>query len=297
MGKLMFLHSFLNPIKRVTMVSSNIQNYLDNGRIPWSTGYKQYKLEQLEKMLQSNEILELFRLGNELPTAYGYGVDERIVEYPWLFSRLNSDDERLLDAGSVLNYQYLTEKTVLKNKDIVLMTLEPETTMMRRSRLSYMFCDLRKNPFQKEIFDTVVSLSTIEHIGMDNTLVYSDKDEHRERNGSSYLVAVDEMVRVLKASGKLYLSVPFGKREYHGWLQQFDSGMIAELCNHVSGTSLIEVTYYRYSHKGWQIANEKDCVDCEYFDTHANHNVQDDRAAAARAVACLVFQKDRAVSE
>ncbi|MFS6826604.1 class I SAM-dependent methyltransferase [Cyanobium sp. ATX-6F1] len=220
-----------------------------------------------------------------------------MVEYPWLFSRINSNDERLLDAGSVLNYPYLLEKTVLKHKDIFLMTLEPESTMTRRSRLSYVFCDLRDNPFRNEAFDTVVSLSTIEHIGMDNTLVYSDKVRYKEQDACSYLVAVNEMIRVLKTSGKLFLSVPFGKKEFHGWLQQFDSEMIAGLCSHLNGASLIEASYFRYDSKGWQLADAEGCKDCEYFDTHANQSVQDDLAAAARAVACLVFQKNTKVTE
>jgi len=291
------LLSKMNPVPRGAMVSNEIQTYLDSGRIPWSPGYKQYKLEQLEKTLLSDQILELFRTGRQLPSGYGYGVDERIVEYPWLFSRMNSRDERLLDAGSVLNYPYLIEKTVLRHKDIVLMTLEPESTMTRRSRLSYVFCDLRDNPFRNESFDTVVSLSTIEHIGMDNTLVYSDRVRYKEQDASSYLVAVNEMIRVMKTSGKLFLTVPFGRKEFHGWLQQFDSEMITGLCSHVNGASLIEASFFRYDSKGWQLAEAESCKDCEYFDTHANQRVQDDRAAAARAVACLVFQKDAEVTE
>ena len=279
------------------MVSTAVQNYLNNGRIPWSPGYKQYKLEQLEKTIQSNDLLETFRAGKQLPLGYGYGVDERMIEYPWLISRLNSRDERLLDAGSVLNYPYLIERTVLKDKEIVLMTLEPESTMMKRSRLSYMFCDLRANPFRSEIFDTVVSLSTIEHIGMDNTLVYSDSDKYNERDDFSHLIAVNEMVRVLKTSGKLFLSVPFGRKEFHGWLQQFDGDMVARLCSEVHGASLIEASYYRYDNKGWQLADAESCENCEYFDTHTNKRVQGDRAAAARAVACLVFQKKDKVAE
>lgn len=297
MASLKRLLSKMNPVQRGAMVSTEVQRYLANGQIPWSSGYKQYKLEQLEKTIQSDEILEIFRVGRQLPSGYGYGVDERIVEYPWLFSRMNSHDERLLDAGSVLNYPYLIEKTVLRNKEIVLMTLEPENTMMRRSRLSYMFCDLRDNPFRDEIFDTVISLSTVEHIGMNNTLVYSDRDRYNEMDSSSYLVAVNEMVRVLKSSGRLFLTVPFGKKEFHGWLQQFDSEMIAGLCRHVQGASLIEASYFRYDKKGWQLADSKSCKDCEYFDTHTNQHVQDDRAAAARAVACLVFEKDAKVTE
>jgi SAM-dependent methyltransferase len=219
-----------------------------------------------------------------------------MVEYPWLLSRLNNNDERLLDAGSILNYPYLIENTVLNNKDIVIMTLEPENTMIRKSRLSYMFCDLRHNPFKDEVFDTVVSLSTIEHIGLDNTMIYSDRDKFKEKDRFSYLVAIDEMIRVLKRSGKLYLSVPFGKREFFGWLQQFDSEMIAELCSHIRNASLIEATYYRYDQSGWQISAAESCKDCEYFDTHTNLSVQADRAAAARAVACLIFQKDAKVN-
>ena len=46
-----------------------------------------------------------------LPVGHGFRLDERIVEYPWLFSRLPSGAGNLLDAGSVLNYEFLLSQS------------------------------------------------------------------------------------------------------------------------------------------------------------------------------------------
>jgi hypothetical protein len=62
-----------------------------------------------------------------LPAGYGFRLDERIVEYPWLFSRLPPGVGNLLDAGSVLNYQFLLAQPGLAEKRIFISTLAPET--------------------------------------------------------------------------------------------------------------------------------------------------------------------------
>jgi len=61
----------------------------------------------INDVLEQNDLLECFRMNRSLPDRYGYRLDERAVEYPWLFSRLNIEKRLLLDAGSTLNFQYL----------------------------------------------------------------------------------------------------------------------------------------------------------------------------------------------
>ncbi len=57
------------------------------------------------------------------PSAGGarIGFDERVVEYPWLFSRDLSG--RVLDAGSVLNHRHLVERLLPGIDDLTIVTL------------------------------------------------------------------------------------------------------------------------------------------------------------------------------
>ena len=52
-----------------------------------------------------------------LPARYGFRVDERVVEYPWLFSRFFAGEGTLLDAGSTLNFDYLLETACSQAKE------------------------------------------------------------------------------------------------------------------------------------------------------------------------------------
>lgn len=51
-----------------------------------------------------------------LSKNHGLGIDERVIEYPWLFSRLSKNKSRLLAAGSILNFEYILDQTSLKKK-------------------------------------------------------------------------------------------------------------------------------------------------------------------------------------
>jgi hypothetical protein len=65
-----------------------VGQYLAGGRIPWSPGYAVYRNRELERVVQDEPLLARFRDGRPLPPAYGLGLDERIVEYPWVIAHL-----------------------------------------------------------------------------------------------------------------------------------------------------------------------------------------------------------------
>jgi hypothetical protein len=81
---------------------------LARGKKPMSTGYGVYKERCISEILSSGTF-DPERLGSR----YGVGLDERVVESPWLFSRLPSEPGRLLDAGSVLNFEGLLMQPAL----------------------------------------------------------------------------------------------------------------------------------------------------------------------------------------
>src|SRR4051812_30287543 len=85
-------------------VESDADHYLRTGRRPWSRGYCAYKDAYITARLADPAFLRGMADKAPLPAGYGEFLDERVVEYPWLFSRLAGRAGSLLDAGSVLNF-------------------------------------------------------------------------------------------------------------------------------------------------------------------------------------------------
>jgi ubiquinone/menaquinone biosynthesis C-methylase UbiE len=175
-------------------------------------------------------------------------------------------------------------------KALYVYTLLSEGLFLREN-ISYIHADLRENVFRDDFFDTMVCISTIEHIGLDNTQRdYTTDARYREDKPEDYQLVMREFYRTLKTGGRLLLTVPYGKRVVFDWLQQYDAAELQKLIAAFPGR-LVEETYYRYLPTGWQFATAAECADCEYYNIHQRQGFDADYAAAARAVACLMFEK------
>lgn len=261
-----------------------------NGKKPWSIGYDEYKWQLIQRSIDDQTILDLFRNQAPLPKNYGVGVDERIVEYPWIISCLPKKPLRLLDAGSALNFSKILEHKVLSNKKITIVNLNPEPRCYWKKEISYLFDDIRNLPLKDNSFDVITCISTLEHIGMDNTAVYTKDKKYKENNSESYLGAIIELKRLLKQGGELLVTVPFGKYQNFGFFQQFDSPMVRSIVATFGGNNYA-VNYYRYTNNGWQISDTKDSSGEKYFNIHEKMVARQGTPAAAGAVACLRLTK------
>src|SRR5438552_790531 len=79
------------------------QLYSHSNRRPWRLGYGQYRLRYLRSILQDEATMSRFRNSQPLPMDHGYRLDARVVEIPWVASRLQAA-KSFLDAGSSFNY-------------------------------------------------------------------------------------------------------------------------------------------------------------------------------------------------
>jgi SAM-dependent methyltransferase len=252
-------------------------------RRPFGRGYLAYRQLHLPECIHS-------ALPNgPLPDDWGLWLDERAVEYPWFFSHLPSAEGKLLDAGSVLNYDYVLSHEKLRNKAVSILTLAPETECFWQRGVSYVYGDLRDCCFRDNYFDWVVCISTLEHVGMNNTRFYTRDGSKNERNPESQLDALLELHRVLKPGGALYLTLPFGRSADYGWLQVFDSSRVRTIFDVFRPQSL-SATYFRYTHSGWQVATAEECHDARYFDSSREEHCTTE-VAAAEAVVCLELVK------
>lgn len=210
-----------------------------------------------------------------------------------IFSKLTTGNTKILDAGSTFNFDFIINHPLIENNDLTIFTFAPESINFLKKRISYVYGDLRTLPFKNELFDTVVSQSTIEHIDMDNSLYGYDLSYNKNVLIKSYefVIAIREMVRVLKRNGTLLLTFPFGKFENHGFFQQFDNEMLDKIINLLDCLGSSQVTFFQYKNDSWNFANREVASNEESYNPHTGKGKKGDFAAHSRAVACLEFKK------
>src|SRR5689334_16105891 len=94
----------IKNIRNKWQKNDRIKKYLKNNRVPWSVGYEDYKWKQITESINDESILEIFRNDKPLNPGYAIGIDERLVEYSFVFSKLKTEKSLLLDAGSTFNF-------------------------------------------------------------------------------------------------------------------------------------------------------------------------------------------------
>jgi Methyltransferase domain len=134
---------------------------------PWTHEYVDVHRRLVSEVLDDPALVKAFGAGGPLPSGYGVGIDERVVEFPWLFAQHLRG--RTLDAGSALNHAHILDRVLPRIDELHVVTLEPEDLAFTERRVSYVYADLRDLPYKDGYFDSVVCLSTLEHVGMENT--------------------------------------------------------------------------------------------------------------------------------
>ncbi len=271
-----------------------MQNFFKNGKVPWSEGYAIYKEDAIFKSIHNETLLNNLAK-QKLPESFGHRLDERVVEYSWIFSNMPVESVKMLDAGSTFNFKYIIEHPLLKDKEITIFTYAPEEVSFFKKRISYVYGDLRDMYFQDNTFDLVISQSTIEHIDMDNSIYGYTLEHNKEINRKSYeyVKAVSEMLRVLKSNGTLLLTFPFGKFENHGFFQQFDDEMLGKIESILKNEGTMKLSFFRYLPDGWQSCEQSDCADIVSFNPHTGKGKLNDGAAHCRSICCIKFNKNK----
>ena len=264
---------------------AHILVYRLGGSRPWSRGYLDFRRKYVLNVIHQQELADRFATNQSLPYRYGARLDERVVEYPWVLTRLGKQPARLLDAGSALNHDYILDIIVMQKKSVVVCNLFQDMRFPR-DHVSYIRGDLRNTPFSAGAFDEIVCISTLEHVGLDSSQIYTSDLRYKEARPSDYRKVMGEFRRLLIPGGRLLLTVPFGQYQNNGWLQQFDQSLIDDAVNVFNG-QVREQTFYRYTSEGWNLAQISDCTECYYFDINTTRSFDSDFAAGARAVACL----------
>lgn len=200
-----------------------------------------------------------FASRGSLPPHWGRGMSERIVEFPWVVAALESTSAGLtLDAGSTLNHRHVLDRVLPAVRALHVVTLAPERESFPARGVSYLYADLRDLPQRAHLYDTVVCLSTLEHVGMDVS-GYNAQATVEVDPQHAAVQAAREIRRVVKPAGRILISVPFGRPDNLGWLRQFDEPSLHELIAGF-GPADVEISVYRYAHDQWQLSNAEDAA-------------------------------------
>jgi len=276
--------------KKVKVKSKNelIDGYFAKGAVPWSEGYNEYKWQLIENAINDKLVLREFEF-EELSIGYGKGIDERVIEYPWLMAHIPTGKGRFLDAGSTFNFQQILQHPLIENKDIYIYTYYPEVSNFCHKRISYIYGDLREIPFKNNYFDYVVCHSTLEHIDMDNSMYGYELSYQQDSRSQSYdyLKVIKELERVIKPGGKILLTFPYGKFENHGFFQQFDREMVQKIEDAILIKGSFKKYFVKHAISGWQFSCQKDCDDAISYNPHTGIGKGADNAAHSRAI-CLI---------
>ena len=200
-------------------------------------------------------------------------TDERVIELPWVLARLRG--ERVLEVGyAFAEAPYLAALLQAGFDELTGVDLaEADVPGMTTVR-----ADVRDLPFDSHRFDLVLCVSTLEHVGADN----SGYGLEAEDDAASRLTALRELRRVLASTGRLLITVPCGAPGNYGWFQQDDVHGWTRLFTR-AGFFVEEQEVYELTGDGWRSSPE--------FVSDGLH--YGERGPAASAVLCAELSPRR----
>jgi len=146
-------------------------------------------------------------------------VSERILEYPLIFAYLgrNPDVRTILDFGSVEDLLPLH----LCSLGYSVTALDFRIYPYQHKRLKVLQDDILRWEPVEAAFDAVISISTIEHVGLG---YYGDP---KEPDGDA--IAVQKLWACVKREGTLVFTVPAGKPKIRRGMRIYDAESISKI--------------------------------------------------------------------
>jgi SAM-dependent methyltransferase len=138
--------------------------------------------------------------------------DERPIELAWTLGRYRGE-RRVLDVGyAFAEPAWLAAVLGLGAPDLTGVDLAERDV----PGMTTVQADLRRLPFDARAFDLVFCISTLEHVGGDNSRYELDAEQDAE----APLGALRELRRVTARGGKILLTVPCGSTPEDWYLRQ-----------------------------------------------------------------------------
>jgi SAM-dependent methyltransferase len=159
------------------------------------------------------------------------GVNERIAELPFAYRALArlEPGARVLDVGAAESSFALSLATL----GYEVTALDRRPIRLRHPRLEIVEAALQDWDAEPSLYDAIFCISTVEHIGL---AVYGEEGE----DPAADRAAVVRMRELLRPSGFLVLTVPFGSARTEETRRVYDQAALERL---LAGWSIDERTY------------------------------------------------------
>ena len=206
--------------KSVKMYEGNKNVFLENAT---KFSFFSYKVIRL-----FNRILTYFLPEREVNPVFS----ERVIEYAILFKYLDLEKgKHIFDFGCVEDILPIH----LCSLGFKVTGMDFRLYPFYHKNFEFIQADILKWEPKSEAFDAIVSISTVEHVGLS---AYGDT---LHKDGDK--IAVEKLMKTLKTGGRLYLTVPAGKPCIERGYRVYDFNGIKEL------VSNIEVLRFFYKHE------------------------------------------------
>jgi SAM-dependent methyltransferase len=194
------------------------------------------------------------------------GTDERIVEIPWVLSRLVPSG-RVVEVGYAYGEAPYLAGLLRSGVEVVGVDLAERDL----DGIERIVADVRSLPLPDSSVDQVLLVSTLEHVGADNT----GYGLAAEADPGSRVGGLRELARILRPRGRLLVTVPLGEPADHGWFRLDDVAGWNRLFAS-AGLFVEEQEAYELTPDGWRPAPAFRATGVGYAD----------RGPAASAVLC-----------
>ncbi len=204
----------------------------------------------------------------------GSSSSERSVEYDWVLENLPFTKGKILDIGS--GASHFPSKLLYEGFEVY--SLEVQKPIVQKSKIIFKQGDIRDTGFDRDFFDVVTLVSTLEHIGLGfyDDPVYPDGD----------FKTIKEIERILKRGGFLILTTPFSNSYLKSWQRIYDHERLEKL---TEGFNLVKETFFAKKGRRWISANRKEAEGAGVWELPTQWEGK--AGYGSRAIVCLVLQK------